>query len=156
MELQTAYGTVISIGPANTSASDQSAYEALSYTAIGKVEDGGQFGDTWNNTNFTDLASGRVQKLKTTRDAGDMALVVGLDEDDAGQIACEAALESTSDYAFKVVYLNGSTGSPSQGSTRYFRAKVMSFQENVGTVDNVLRANINLAINSAIVKVDAV
>lgn len=156
MTVRTAAGARFYIGPANETADELADYTGLAYTEVGEVEDLGEFGDAWNQTTFTALSDSRVRKYKTTRDAGDANMVIGFDSGDAGQTALVAALDSKSDYAFKIVLDDGSEGSPSQGTTWYFRAKIMSNRRNVGTNDNVVRRNVTVAINSDIIEVAAV
>lgn len=152
MSIDTAAGATIYIGPANTTAVSQSDFEALSYVTIGEVENGGDFGDAYNEVTFTDLSSRRVRKLKGSKNAGNMSLTIGQDTTDSGQTDLSAALDSDSDYAFKVVLDDGAVS----GTTYYFRGKVMSTRTSIGDAENVVRLNAEIGINSAIVKIDAV
>lgn len=157
MAVHTSAGSKIFIGPvAGASVDTEAEYEVLSYVQVGEVEDIGAFGDAVNAVTFTSLSDRRVQKLKGSYDAGAFNVTMGLDGDDAGQEDLRDALASDADYAFKVVLNDGSTGSPSQDTTYYFRAKVMSFTTNIGGVENVTRAEASIAINSAIVTVERI
>jgi hypothetical protein len=157
MTIHTAAGTKIYIGPAVTESTDtQGEYEALSYTEIGEVENLGEFGDTANIITFQNLGQRRVKKQKGSFDAGQISLTVGSDSADAGQAALVAAFAEDSEYAFKVVENDGSVGSPSAGTTSYFRAIVTSKPKNIGTVDNVVRRTFNIAISSELTEVAAV
>ena len=106
------------------------------------------------NDTYVEVSDGRMQKLKGVRDAGDMALVVGMDDGDSGQDAMIAAEADTLDYNFKVVLNDKQTigGTPSE---HYFRGKVMSKRTAVGTANNVVRRNFQVAINSEILSIDA-
>lgn len=155
MSVQTAAGSRIFIGPAVTEAEADSVgeFQALSYTEIGEVENLGAFGDTAGQTTFAALGDRRVRKFKTSYDAGNVEMTVGFDAGDAGQDALVAAFTSDSDFAIKVMANDGSEGSPSEPSTFYFRAKVMSKPITIGTVDNVVRRSFTLAINSEVFEV---
>jgi len=158
MTVRTAAGSKLFIGSEDpTEATNtQGEFEADTYTQVGEVEDMGEFGDQWNETTFESLADSRTRHLKTTRDAGTAQMVIGFDSSDAGQAAVEAALESVNDYTFKITANDEGSGSPSNPTTIYFRAKVMSYRFQFGTNGNVIRVTMNLAINSALVRVDAV
>lgn len=154
MTISTTAGATISIGPANAVAANEAAYVALTYVDIGEVESLGDFGDTSNLVNFTSLSDARVRKLKGSRDAGELALVVGNDPEDAGQIALQAAEATKFTYAFKVELAD----MPEPGGTNtviYFRALVNGANFSVGEADNVVRRNFALPIDSALVVVPA-
>lgn len=157
MGIDTAAGAKLYIGDvAAASVNTEAEYEALNFIEVAEIEDLGEFGDEVGVTQFTALNDGRVRKFKTSYDAGNCALVVGYDPHDNGQDALKDALATKFDYGFKVVLNNGADGSPSRPTTWYFRAKVTSFRNIVGNVENIVRANVNLAINSAILELDAV
>lgn len=124
-------------------------FAALTWIEVGEVEDMGEFGDESGEVNFSSVSDGRVRKLKGVRDAGSMALVVGRDPLDAGQIALTAAEQTKFNYGIKIQ----AADAPSDTYTDtiyYFRGKVMSARENYGTVDNVVRTTFNIGIDSEI------
>lgn len=152
MAVDTTAGTKISIGPANSVANDQAAYEALSYTLIGEVENMSEFGDATREVTFTALSDRRVRKFKGSRDAGTLQLTMGNDESDSGQAALVTAETSDDEYAFKV---EGPDDSGTTPTIYYFRAKVMSARIVPGDVETIFRLRSDLGINSAIVEVAA-
>ena len=157
MGIDTAAGSKLFIGPVAASTVDTTGeFAALSYTAVGEIESLGEFGDQAQAITFTSLGDRRVRKFKGSYDAGILNVTVALDPADAGQAALKTALASDADYAIKVMLSDGSAGSPSQPTTFYFRAKVMSRSINVGSADNIVRASIGLGINSEIYEVAAV
>lgn len=128
-------------------------YAALTWVEVLEVEDLGSFGDTSSEVTFTSLKDGRVRKFKGSRNAGNMALVCGHDPVDTGQIAMVAAeADNRFEYAFKVT-LNNEVTSGGTEEINYFRGRVMSKDKTVGSVDNILRRNFSIAINSAITEV---
>jgi hypothetical protein len=155
-------GTKIYIGPAVDDTTDtQAEYEALAGGTPGWVEvkgttNIGEFGDSSSDITSTELNDSRVQHAKGARDAGSPAIVCNNKPDDPGQQAMYAAEadDSSTDYAFKVVYPNKKTPT-GDGAARYFRAKVMSVREGVGAANNPLSVTFNLGINSTTVRVAA-
>ena len=70
---------------------------------------------------------------------------LAIDEADVGQLAANAAVLTDLSYSIKVV--------KQDGSIDYFTAQVMSFTDNVGSVDNIEAGSIQLEIDDDIVKV---
>ena len=154
MSVNTAAGAKLFIGGPNSDRNSILAdYQADSYIQIGEVEDLGEFGDESEAINFTSLEDSRTRKFKGPRDAGTIAVVVGDDMTDEGQVAAEAAEASPLDYNF-YVELNNAISLGGTGSRHYFIGKVMSKRRNVGNVSNVVRRTFNVGINSAITDVD--
>jgi hypothetical protein len=151
MSSQTSANCKLYIGTTAT-ATSITEYEADTYEAVGQIEDLGEFGDQVSAVTFITLEDGRVRKYKGSRDAGDMNLVVGFDPDDAGQDAIKAALDDTTsaDYNIKVELddpLTPSTGTP---TTFLFSGKIMSRRIQIGSADNIIRANVTIGLNSPI------
>lgn len=149
MPIITASGTKIEIGAvAPDTTSTKLAYDALTpYVEIKRVESYGDFGDERAPVTFNSVGSGRVEKAKGSADAGTLALTVGYDPQDAGQIAVEAALANINNFAFRVTF-------PDK-SVQYFRGLVMSKRRSIGTADNVIKRVFNIGINSELLDVAA-
>ncbi|MDN5850308.1 MAG: hypothetical protein L0H63_11860 [Nitrococcus sp.] len=150
MTVQSSALAALSIGT-TTVADVQAEYDADTYTAVGEIEDFGQFGDVINPVNFISLADSRVRKLKGSRDAGTMNLTVGFDPGDAGQDALIAAFADTgtANYNFKVELDDAVS---TNGTTFYFSGHVMSYPVTVGSADNVIKRAFAIAINTAIIE----
>ena len=58
---------------------------------------------------------------------------------DAGQTACEAALDSDLDYNFQIKFKNG--------VTYYVRGQVISFTKKIGGPNDMLAATIGIELN---------
>jgi hypothetical protein len=153
-------GTKIYVGPqvalsAITSldeAAALAAFEAIvenDWVEIGGVESLGEFGDQSNPITFASLGDTRMLKLKGVRDAGTMAVVVGRDPEDEGQLAMEAAEKTPSNYRFRVV-LNDEPTDDYSPSTFYFAAQVQSRAVNVADVNAVTRRTYNVGINTQV------
>jgi hypothetical protein len=149
-DIITANGTRCYVGPAVASADADTLaeFEALSpWTEIGLIESVGEFGDESAIVTFAAIGDGRVRKSKGARDAGTLALVCAHDPTDTGQAALIDAQTGNSKFAFRIVLPDSPTASHSDTQI-YFRALVTSERLNVGTNDNVVRRNFNLAIDS--------
>ncbi len=128
-------------------------FSGESWVAINWMENIGAFGDEAASITFDAIEQQRTQKLKGTRNAGDVALVCGIDYEDAGQIALRAAEATPNNYAFKVLFNDAPVGgTPSE---RYFIALVMSARETLDTANNVMKLNATLGLNSNVVRVNA-
>lgn len=128
-------------------------FAGQSWIAINWMENIGAFGDEAANITFDAIEQQRTQKLKGTRNAGDMTLVCGIDYEDAGQIALRAAEAEPNNFAFKVQFNDAPLGgTPSE---RYFVGLVMSARETLDTANNVMKLNATIGINSNIVRVNA-
>lgn len=148
MPVNTAAGSKLSIGT-KAPATDATTYAADTYTLVGEIENIGEFGDEVSSATFTALANRRVRKFKGTYDAGDLQLTVGFDSGDLGQAALNAALkdEGSADYNFKVEF--------EDGDVFYFSGKVMSRRISVGGAEDIVKANINIAIGTAVLEIPA-
>ena len=121
------------------------ALAALTYTAVGEVEDAGEIGDTVSTQTFTALDDRRTRKFKTTYDAGDQSLTIGLDQDDAGQIAMSAALKADDSYAFKIDY--------GDGFIDYYTGKVTKWSKSIGAADSITKRSATISIDSVVIEV---
>lgn len=157
MTIKTATGSTIAIGTVlATTNGTQAEYEADSYTTVGEIESIGEFGDARNAVTFASLSDGRMQKARGIADAGDAVIVYAHKTAEAGQAAMKAAYaatsQSTDEFNFRV-QLNDSI---STNPTRfYFRARVLSDRTLELTNDDVVRKQATLAINTAVLEVDA-
>jgi len=151
MDISTTAGAKVSISTTavDTSVTDTTAeFVALTYTEVKQVESLGDFGDTANLVTFTSLADARVRKIKGSRDAGEVALVVAYVADDPGQVLVIAAEKTKSNYAIKVELADKGVGSGAVNTTIYFAGPVNSAAFSVGEADNVVRLNVNVPITT--------
>lgn len=148
MPVNTAAGARFSIGT-TAPATDEASYEADNWVEVGEIENLGEFGDQVSSATFTALADRRVRKFKGTYDAGDMELTLGFDSGDEGQTALNGALKDSKshDYNFKVEL--------EDGDIFYFSGKVMSRRIAPGSAEDVVKANVSIAINSAVIEIAA-
>jgi len=160
MSVQTGANCKIYIGTTAAHA-NQAAYEADTYTLVEQTESIGDFGDNYAEVTFTGLEDARVQKKKGAADAGNLSVTMAFDGTAfgsplGGQGVLTAASEDTtsSDYNFKVVFNDGTTGSPlGDGTTRYFSGQVATMSESISGADNILMVTAEVRINTSIIKV---
>lgn len=150
MAVNTASGTRVYIG-GTTPCATLAAYQALTWVEVGEVEDAGEFGDESSAVTWTALKDGRTRKMKGPRDAGTLALAVGDDPNDVGQIALAAAEQSPLAYNFKVV-LSDKITTAGNNSEHYFNGPVMSRRKNVGGVSNVVKGRYSVGVNTSILE----
>jgi len=156
MATTTSTGCKIYIGSKTTALASETAW-----VEVGEVENLNEFGDVFTPVLFTSLNDGRVRKGKGTADAGDLALVVGFDGDDTGQIALKAAAADTtsSPYNFRVTLNNAPPFvAPATGSTPTefrFRALVMGLRFTVGAADSTVTAATTISITTEITETAA-
>jgi hypothetical protein len=152
-EGSTGAGARIYIGTAaNSTADDESAYAALSYTEIGSVESISEFGDSAQSVTYMTLADGRVKKSKGGKDAGDVTITCIHDPLNAGQNAMIAAEGTNFEYPFKVVLADAADANDTD-STFYYRARVMSKRLNPGDNNTVIKRTFVTGIVSEPVEV---
>lgn len=152
MALQSGAGVKLAIGT-TAAATNQTQYEADTYTNISKVENIGEIGDAFNLITFISLEDARVNKLKGSADAGDVNPNFAFDTEDAGQAALITAGENTTStpYNLRLQYNDGTT----TPTTRYCKVLVGGTREVIGGADDVLMLTAPLYITSAILKVAA-
>lgn len=160
MAISKSAGARFYIGPVvnvdTVEAMDESAalsfFEAIAsedWTEVEEIESFGELGDNSQVATFASFKRRRVRKLKTTRDAGTMAIVVGRDPLDNGQIALVAAEKTDFNYAFKVVYDDAREEAYSP-STEYFGGVVISRPTMLGSAQDVTKRTFNIGVNTAV------
>lgn len=145
----TSAGTTLSISADLPATEDQAGYEdaGITYTEIGEITDVPEFGKTYNLVTHNPLGTRNTVKRKGSYNNGSVALQMAKDPADAGQIIALSALDSDENHTFKVAYADG--------STEYFQAQVLSYTSNVGSVDSITSASVQLEITTDVVYVAA-
>jgi hypothetical protein len=155
-EIFAAAGTTIEIGQTIASQSDdfvEADFDAQSWVSIGRLNSIPAFGDAASEIAYDLLGENRTQTLKGTRKAGNPELIFARDSLDEGQQTLLGAETMSNNFAFRVTF--NDPGALGNKSKRYFIARVMSAQEEVGTANNVVQLRAQLAINSNIVRTPA-
>lgn len=144
---QTTSGTQIFISNTLPATQDKAGYEALTWLEVGEVTDIAEFGRTYEEIITNYLNQRRVAKHKGNYDEGSPAITVTRNTGDDGQQACQTALASDANSAFKILHQNADVD--------YFEAKVLSYTQEIGAANKTYNASIQLSIDSDIVPVDA-
>jgi len=145
MTVFTSAGTTLQV-----SASAPATFDGVGYAAVfaqspgpaivGEITDLGEFGREFALVTHMPVGSRGTQKFKGSFNEGTMALSLGLDTDDAGQIIMKTASLSDNNFSFMVTTQNG--------DKYFFQAKVMSFKVNVAGVDSITTATTTLELTT--------
>lgn len=139
MAVQKGATTTISIVAAQPATYDAAGYAAVTgWAVIGEVTSMSPIGKTFAEITHSPIATRMIQKFKGSINIGNQTMELAIDEDDAGQIVANAALDSDNDYSFKVEYPDG--------AKRYFQAKVMQFDEGVASTDSLIAGTLMVAL----------
>lgn len=142
-------GATIEIGGTSAHAS-VAEYEGDSYTVVGIVEQLPEVGSTNTVVTATPLNSDEVAR-KGTRTFPESTIDIFYQPDDAGLALLEAAEQSTSAYAFRIEYNDGTTN----GTRHYFRALVTGLTYPSGGANDWSMVRANLKMITTITKVAA-
>lgn len=140
MALGTVAGTTIGISASIPATFDEAGYEALTFTNIGNIEDGGEHGREYAEVTFNPIDTRGTRKYKGSFNEGTKTLSVAYNSDDGGMALLKTALASDADFSFEVAYPDGDID--------WFQAKVMSLKKATGGVDSMRMATINLSITT--------
>lgn len=148
MAVYTGSGAIVSIG-GTTRYTTVSAYEGETWQAIGDVSEIGQFGSSANIIPYQVLGDGYVQKSKGVRDNGDLALKVGYNGLDQGQIDLAAAEATNFLYNFKVELPDTADGNDTP-TIEYFAAIVASASYDAVGNESIIEKVYSLGISGAL------
>lgn len=104
--IESMVGTTVAISATLPATYDAAGYGATSvvYSAISEIESLGPHGVSATLTEFANIATGVVQKIKGSKNYGNIALTAAHMPADAGQDIVEAAAESINRYSVKITY----------------------------------------------------
>lgn len=140
MTVKSSAGSTLAICASQPSTYNQAGYEALTWTSVGEVTNIGEFGRVYQLLTHQAINTRTTVKKKGTYDEGQLALQLGLDTDDAGQIMAKAAAASDNDYSIRVTTQNG--------DDYYMQVQVMTFKSVVGGPNQITAATIDMQITS--------
>ena len=140
MALGTVAGTTIGISASTPATFDEAGYEALVFTNIGNIEDGGEHGRVYQEVTFNPIDTRGTKKYKGSFNEGNKTLSIAYNSDDAGMILLKTALASYADFSFEVAYPDGDID--------WFQAKVMTLSKATNGVDSIRMASVELSITT--------
>lgn len=142
---QTVAGSTFKISAALPATYDSAGFNALSYTTVAEVTDIGSLGKEYSLVTHNPVGDRKTYKFKGSYNNGAIALKLAKAIADAGQALVKTASDSDASYSFLITLQDG--------KKMYFTGQVMSFVTNIGTVNNILGADVKIEINSDIVEV---
>ena len=133
-------GATLAISASLPATYDAAGYGAttIAYTACGEVENHGNHGVTAAVTEFTPADTAVVAKVKGSKNYGTMSMTLGHLPSDAGQVILKTASESNAHFSLKITFQDT--------SIHYLDALVSKFEYTGGTVNDVLKLNVDFAI----------
>jgi hypothetical protein len=145
MTVYTSAGSTLTISASAPATFDGSGYAAVfaespGPAVVGEITDLGEFGREFALVTHMPVGSRGTQKFKGSFNEGTMAISLGLDTDDAGQILMKSASISDNNYSFMVT--------TQSGDKYFFQAKVMSFKVNIAGVDSITTASASLELTT--------
>ena len=143
----TSAGTKLHISASTPATYNSTGFAALTWTEIGEVSEMGEFGRQYNLVTFNTLGDRRTVKRKGSYNDGTIACQMARVPDDAGQTILVTAVNSDASYSIKVTLQDG--------TVFYTTAQVMSYTTNIGNVDQITSATVNLEIDNDILEVAA-
>ena len=141
MTTRTSAGTTFKVSASTPATWDAAGYAALTYTTVGEITNFGEFDRVYNLVTHNPVSNRGTVKKKGSFNEGQMALQLGLDTDDTGQILMKAASLSDNDYSVLVTTQNG--------DKYYMQVQVMSWKVNVGGVDSITSAACTVEITTS-------
>ena len=143
----TSAGTKLHISASAPATYNSTGFAALTWTEIGEVSEMGEFGRQYNLVTFNTLGDRRTVKRKGSYNDGTIACQMARVPDDAGQTILVTAVNSDASYSIKVTLQDG--------TVFYTTAQIMSYTTNIGNVDQITSATVNLEIDNDIIEVPA-
>lgn len=148
-DFTTGAGATIGLSAATPGTYDETGYNALTYTSVGKVTNFGNIPSrVYQVVSVKYLGSAGTDKAKGSYDLGNQQITLALDADDAGQTMLDAAINSTDAYSIKLAH-------PVLGVI-YARALVMGGPKTWGDNDTASTQQITLEYKMATVSDDGV
>jgi hypothetical protein len=145
MTVYTSAGSTLTISASAPATFDGSGYAAVFAASpgpavVGEITDLGEFGREFALVTHMPVGSRGTQKFKGSFNEGTMAISLGLDTDNAGQIIMKSASISDANFSFMVT--------TQSGDKYFFQAKVMSFKVNIAGVDSITTASASLELTT--------
>ena len=140
MGTQSNAGTLFAISAGAPATYNAAGFVALTFTNIGEVKTGGDFGKTFQLITSQVLSRRGTTKKKGTFDAGALSLSIELDPDDAGQVLAEAAVDSDDDHSVRITLQDG--------TIYYLRGLVSEFVTTVGGPNDMLMGRIKVDLQA--------
>lgn len=144
MALITYIGAVIAVSAAAPATIDSAGFGALTYTAVGRITEWGEVGDSAEDVTETTLA-GRTYHANGALDGGAVAFTILIDGTDAGQTILKTKNNTNDEVSVKVT--------DPDGQITYFHGKVANLRDRQRTASTMKGMTGEFRVNSATVRV---
>lgn len=124
---------------------DAAGFGAQTYVEVKELTNIGVIGETFSLITHEPVGDPTVYKYKGNANSGSLALQGARAPTDAGQAKLLVALQDPLAYSCKLVLANG--------TILYFQGQVMSYQNNVGSVNQITSFDCNLEISGKFITV---
>lgn len=134
----------LSVGPPATN--DAAGFGAKVYTVVAEVISIGEHGAVFALVTHSPLDTRRVQKFKGSVNDSAMAVALGRDITDAGQLLILDGVDGSAVdtvHSVEITYQDL--------SIEFFQALLMSYTRNPGTIDQIVGANVTFELTDQIV-----
>ena len=150
MAVLTSTGTKLSVVAEAPATFDAAGFEALTFVEVGEVTDLPEYGPNVQVVNHEPLSSGITEKYKGFIDYGSIAVGLGYDVADDGQLILSDAVSGATKndpHSFEIEYQDGSKD--------YFVGGVFSYTKNPGAANNIVSSTATVEINTEVLNVPA-
>ena len=144
----TSTGTQYAVSAAVPATYDEAGFVALTWTEVAEVTDMGEYGATYEVVSHNPLATKRTIKRKGTVNDGALAIQLGRDPSDAGQLLLIAGVDGA---AADVVHSHRVT--LQDGTIQYVTGQIFSYTTNIGASNQIVGAAVTVELDNAIVEV---
>lgn len=155
MTAYTSAGTTLRVTAAAPATFDSAGFTTLfpatpaaANPVVGEITDLGEFGREYALVTHNPLASRATEKYKGSFNSGGIQIALAYDKADMGQDILRTALLGDANYYFEI--------KDQQGNKTYFGGKVMSFKEQIGSVDQITTGSVLVEITANSAGVDFV
>lgn len=146
MTVQTTAGATFGIVAGSPATYDGVGFAALTFENVGEIVSLGEHGATYALVTHSPLDKRRVEKFKGSVNDGSMAMSLGMDIADLGQVVLIDGADGTNvdtEHSVEITYQDG--------SIEYFTCIVMSYTRNPSTIDTIIGANVTIELNNQII-----
>jgi hypothetical protein len=141
----TSAGTTLYVSAALPATNDAAGFGALAWTKVGEIVDLGSYGKKYNLVTHNPLDDRKTVKRKGSYNNGTLSVKMARVPANAGQTIIVAGRDSDNSISCRVTLQNG--------TINYFQAQVMSYTTEVGSVDTITSATVDLEVTEDIVEV---
>jgi len=146
----TVTGTLVSTFAGEPATYDEAGFSVLSWAPIGEITNVGTLGATVTPVTHIAVADGVEVTRKGHISYGDLAMTLGFDGVDVGQIAIDAGVDGSEQHTIHSLKMEYSSG-----VVRYVTGMWFSYEEIIGEADSIVGANASFKPDAKPVKVVA-